>query len=259
MSAWLRLLGVFATVIVAAFLLKVLPPAVVALLFLGGLGYVYVTLRGRVRSDRAAGAAVILGLRSETGDPFGLLGYPLALFGRAGDPAVENVRWGTWQQIPLKVFDLTFVPHEPVPDRERRRFACAIAPSGMDAPQVIVEPEDFLTRIGKAAELDVVAVGSERFDRAFVVRSGDGSFATTLVGAEMADWLLSLGEGWGFELNGTLAMVYGPQTGRAEVTTIIEVIQGLLARVPDELRVHEEASVPAGPAGLPPPPDVPSA
>ena len=94
MNPWLRVLAVFGVAIAAALFLKVLPPFIVLVFFVGGIAAVNLTLRRRVRNERGAYRSETLGLKRGKGDPFGLLGYPFALFSRCELAAIEDVRWG---------------------------------------------------------------------------------------------------------------------------------------------------------------------
>ena len=97
MNPWLRILTVFGVAIAAALLLKVLPPFIVLVFFVGGIAAVNLTLQRRVKNERGACRSETLGLKRGKGDPFGLLGYPFALFSRCEQAAIEDVRWGAWR------------------------------------------------------------------------------------------------------------------------------------------------------------------
>jgi len=233
-NPWLRLLAVLVAAIVAALLLKVLPPVVVLVAFIGGVAWVNHVLKTRAKAEAKGDEAAILGLKRERQDPFGLLGYPLALFARGGDPAIEDLVWGTWRGLEVKRFDVSFEPIVAAPGAERSRFACALAPLGAKAPHLIVEPWTFVTRLASEVPMPQIVTGSERFDEALHVRCGDEAFVRALLDDAMARWLVDLGEEWGFEVTGPFAMVYGPATG--DVVPVLEVLQGFVERVPDGVR-----------------------
>jgi hypothetical protein len=46
-----------------------------------------------------------LGCDYSVEDPFGILGEPFALFQRGHGRGIENVIWGRWHELELKVFD----------------------------------------------------------------------------------------------------------------------------------------------------------
>lgn len=119
MNHRLRIAAIVAGAFVGALLLKVLPPIIVLAGFVVGSFVVTRTLKTRMRHEAVVGEATTLGLRFEASDPFGLLGYPLSLFGRGVDGRIEAVRWGTWRGVEVKAFEFTFSP--PVPAIERSR------------------------------------------------------------------------------------------------------------------------------------------
>jgi hypothetical protein len=53
MNPWLRVLAVFGVAIAAALFLKVLPPLLVLVFFVGGIAAVNLTLRRRVKNSEA--------------------------------------------------------------------------------------------------------------------------------------------------------------------------------------------------------------
>ncbi|HEV8057820.1 MAG TPA: hypothetical protein VGQ01_04910, partial [Actinomycetota bacterium] len=57
---------------------------------------------------------------------------------------------------------------------------------------------------------DAVDVGAGDVERGYAVRCADPAFARALVGPEMLRWVGDLDEPWGFEIRGSLALVYGP-------------------------------------------------
>jgi hypothetical protein len=245
MDPWLRLLAVVIAVIAGALLLKVLPPIVVLVGFVGGVAYVNHRLKTAVKRQARGDAIAILGLRREEQDPFGLLGYPFALFSRGPDPRIEDLVWGTWRGLEVRRFDVSFEHPVAGPRAERPRFACAIAPIGADLPHVVVEPVTFVTHLASEAPMPEVSLGSQRLDRAFVVRCADAVFAHELLDEGMVDWLDALGEDRGFEVTGSLAVLYGPASSAGDVVTVLETLQGFLEHIPAGVR--EGAGGSAGP------------
>ena len=57
---------------------------------------------------------------------------------------------------------------------------------------------------------DAVDVGSADGERSYVVRCAEPGFARVLVGPEMLRWVRDLDEPRGYEIHGSLALVYGP-------------------------------------------------
>jgi len=238
------MIAVLAAVIVAALLLKVLPPIVVLVAFVGGVAYMNHVLKTSAKAEARGDAVAVLGLRREDQDPFGLLGYPLALFSRGRDPRIEDLVWGAWRGLEVRRFDLSFEHPLAGAEAERPRFACALAPLDADVPHLVVEPLTFVVRLASEAPMAQVSTGSERLDRAFVVRCDEPGFAGDLVDEAMAAWLADLGEDRGFEVTGSLALLYGPAASAGDVVTVLEVLQGFLERVPEGVRSSHGAGSP---------------
>jgi hypothetical protein len=214
MNPWLRVLTVFAVAIAAALFLKILPPFIVLVFFVGGIAAVYLTLLRRVKGERGAYRGEMLGLKPVKGDPFGLLGYPFALFSRCEQAAIEDVRAGAWHGLDVKRFDLSCS----TPSRGgRTRFACAIGPAGPSIVPLVVEADALADLLSEPA-MRKVDVGSPGTGRPYVVRCDDPAYARAIVGPQMLRWLGGLEEPWGFEMYGSLAVVYGPPSSGVEDT-----------------------------------------
>lgn len=256
MRSWVGILVVFVGVIALALFLRVAHPALVLVVFLGVGGFLALRYRNRAREEIAGSGARVLGLKSEVGDPFGLLGYPFELFGRATEGAVEHLLWGTWQGVDVKQFDFTCAA--PAGDGERRSLACAIAPLGRSVPPLVIEPESLLMHLAAVGQLTPVAFEPGRFARIYSVRCDDESFARSLLDEPMREWLADLGDEWAFEVGGPVALVYAAPRSHPDVITVLMTLKGFLARLADSLG-PVEASVPplqasSGEAGGSPPP-----
>jgi hypothetical protein len=236
MRAWTRLLAAFAAVVAGAVLLKLAPPLVVLVAFVGGFWYAAHRLRTRDRATRASGAE-LLGLRRETEDPFGLLGYPLEILARVDDPAIDELVWGRWRGSDVRVFGLSFRAPAGSPAlapaaNDRRRFAVALTVLDEDIPAVVVEPAVFMTRLARPPRLARVVTGDPRFDDAWSIWGRDAASALAVANADVRSWLSSLGEAWGVELSGRIAVVYGPTPDRPDVVAVLEIMRELVGRVP---------------------------
>jgi hypothetical protein len=96
---------------------------------------------------------------------------------------------------------------------------------------------------------DAVDVGSADGERGYVVRWADPRFARALVGPEMLRWVGDLDKPWGFEIRGSLALVYGPPSMGVE---------GPLERLHAFVSLAGTALTPAGTEAVPPRPDASS-
>ena len=214
MNPWLRVLTVFGVAIAGALFLKILPPIIVLVFFVGGIAAVNLTLQRRVKGERGAYRSETLGLKREKSDAFGLLGYPFALFSRCEQATIEDVRRGTWRGLDVMRFDLSCSTPS---GGERTRFACAIGPAGPSIVPLVVEAEALGALLREPA-MGQVDVGSTGSGRPYVVRCDDPAFARAIVGPPMLTWLGGLEEPWGFELYGSFAVVYGPLSSSVEDT-----------------------------------------
>jgi hypothetical protein len=235
-NRWTAVVAGFVAVVAAALFLRLLPPIVVLAVFVGGTAYANRWLKRSATEEVGTTGAEMLGLKREASDPFGLLAFPLALFSRTTDPEVDELVWGPWQGIDVTVFGLTFeAPSLPGSPR-RAAFACAFARVDASFPTVVAEPQAMMTSFERTPAERAVQVGDEAFERGWNVWSDDEAFARELLDAEMRDWLHSLGDAWGIEVNGQMAVVYGPRPTRPDVFGVLDTLKGLLEHVGEDLR-----------------------
>ena len=240
MNPWLRMLAVFGVAISAALFLKVLPPLIVLAFFIGGITAVNLGLKRKGKGERAEFRSEAIGLKLERQDPFGLTGYPFALFSRCAGPSIEDVRWRAWRGLEVKRFDLACSTRA----GEQVRFGCAIAPTVPASVPLLVEAAVLETLLGDPP-FDAVDVGASDADRVYTVRCDDPGFARAFVGPTMLRWLGELEGPWGFEVHGSLAMVYGPPSSGVEEP---------LERLHAFLELAAAALTPAGTETVPTPP-----
>lgn len=243
---WVRLLLVAAGVIGAALLLKVLPAFLVLALFVLGVAALARVLKQRSEREAVEGRAGALGLRREAHDPFGLRALSLSLFERAPEGAIEGVLWGTWRGVEVRAFDLAFGAALPGGASVRRVFSCALGQVGGSMPAVVVEPRSFLTMLPEPPALDPLEVTGGRFADLFDVRGADAGVARSVLDERVRGWLLGLDEAWGFEVHERAVLVYGPRPDRADAAVALDVLVGLLDRLPGSVRSG------LGSAGTPP-------
>ena len=239
MNRWsLVVVGLLAAVL-GVLLLRALPGIVVLGLFIAGAWYASTRLKQLAKEDVGKTGAEVLGLRRESGDPFGLLAFPLALFERTTHPAVAELVWGPWLGLEVTVFGLAFdAPSLPGSPGARSTFACALAKVDASFPSLVAEPQAMMTAFERAPTATGVEVGDDAFDREWNVWSEDASFARALLDERMRGWLRSLGDDWGIEVGGSMAVVYGPRPSSPDMFGVLGTLKGLVEHVPDEVRVE---------------------
>lgn len=236
MNPWVRVLGALVAVVVAALVLRQLPGVLVLVLFVGGVAYVNRRFRRAVKERSRMGAEELLGLKREPVDPFGILGYPLALFTRASDTAIDDLAWGQWRALDVHVFAVSFrAPTLPEQSPRRTSFSCAMAGVEASLPAIVVEPQLFLTLIERPPVAPALRLGDASFDAAMNVWCGDQEFGRELLHPSLREWFASLDSRWGVDVNGRVVMVYGPRPDRPDVVTILETLKGFLDHLPKDL------------------------
>jgi hypothetical protein len=254
MRGWGAVLGVLVAAALTALVLKALPPVVFILLVVvaGSYGYYRYRLVTVVSPQQLE--ANSLGLERATVDRFGLLGYPLHVLARGADRSVEDLLFGTWRTLEVKLFDLRYTEN----DAQEKRLSCAVAPLDVDVPATLFEPRTFFTSPEGFGELGELEIGPAAFREAFEVRGSDRAFAEALVDERMRTWLLEVA-GWGFELSGRWLLCYAPRTGARDALGVLQTLAGFVDHIPSAVHeryaVHEPATAPDDPTG----PDAPAA
>ena len=181
---------------------------------LAGGGLAWAAYRFRIQPRRASfiGQASDAGLRAEAGDPMGVLDQPFRLFRRAASARdLENTAWGRRHGRDVVVADYWDAPGSDPSREDYRRVVCVIDGPRPGWPDLSVMPSSSASIAG-AVGSDEVDTESERFNRAFEVRTADRRFATTMLDARMMEWLLLQGPGVGFEITAGRLMVFGPRS-----------------------------------------------
>lgn len=174
-------------------------------------------------------------------DPFGLLDLPFRLFAKGDKRKVDNVLWGTWKGIPVKVFDYMYFEEVRNPTlgwwKHRaafRRLSCAVVevPSSAGFPPLHIAPEGVLSRLADHVGLRDIELESGEFNARYQVQASERRFAYELIDARMMRWLLSLPRPVCFEVAGRWILAYH---GRVRPTALIPLIgsaAGFRERVP---------------------------
>lgn len=214
----------------------------VACLVLGGL-VALARWRGQPRQRALQAEASRLGLGFSTRDRFDLV-EPFALLGSATRlyAQTENVLAGRWRDLEIRVFDYSYQRS----DEDRRELSCVLVAIPAGWPSLVIRPESVVTRLTRLALPDI-EFESDAFNRAFEVRCGSRRFAHAFVDARMMDWLLSLGEPWGFEIQGPWLLGYRDLVQPWEIEGVLETASTFLERVPRALRSLYPTSVPRRP------------
>jgi len=206
------------------------------LLFFGGvllvalIAYLAYAMQRR-RRDGFRLMATQLGLQYGRDDPLGLLAYPFTLFTRGDGRAVENVVWGTWQEVEVITFDFMYYEQNGK-YRTDYQFDCAIVPMGADSPRLLIEHENLLTSLAGALAFHDLQFESEAFNDEYHVRCEVPKFANDVLDARMMQWLLDNGSGYRFESVGDRVLVAGPRIDPAELIGLLGVARGFAQHVP---------------------------
>ena len=239
MHPWIRLLGLFAAIVVAALLLQVLPPLVVLALFVGGVGYANHALTRASKAQSAAASAQIMGLEIDRGS-LPISAYPFALLERGKEQQVTDVVSGQRQGVELRMFDLSYAPATHVEGLEamgvRREFTCAITTVPLEGPHTIVEPRTFLTSESEGSGLPAVEVGSAPVRSAFDVRSNDAGFVEGLLDPDVSGWLLGQDGRWALEIRGRALLWYAQRLAPDDRFQLLEAVTTFLGLIPAPVR-----------------------
>jgi hypothetical protein len=188
------------------------------------------------RRRELALAARQLGLSFSARDPFGCLGYPFALLRRGDGRGVENVLWGVWQGLPLRVFDLWYYEERRDPQGRRsrtyHRFSCAVTEIEAACSPLRLERENLLTRLADHVALRDLEFESEEFNRRFDVRAEDRRFAHAFVDARMMAWLLTVPGEFSFEVCGRWLLCYSRRRAPFDLVPLLGTLRGFRERVP---------------------------
>jgi hypothetical protein len=254
---WVRVLALFAAVMLAALFLKVLPPLLVLALFVVGVAWANQALTSSPKRAPVRTAAQMLGLESVPAERFALTAYLFALFERGHDARVHEVMQGGWRGSRVQMFDLAHVTSAPAgTPAPERSFTCVLTLAPLDAPHLLVEPHGFLTPVADRPGVPIAETAPERIGRIFDVRCSDGAFAAAFLDERMSDWLLGEGDRWGFEVIGAALLLYGPAVPVKDRDLVLEALQAFLDRIPEEVRTAAEPETPPSPVETSPPPPV---
>lgn len=231
MGPWLRLLGLFAGIVVAVLLLKVLHPLIVLAMLIGGIVYLNHVLTVKPKREGSRTTAELLGLEPMPDGPAEILSYPFALLGRPR-ALVRDVMVGPWRGVQVHLFDLETTSSMPVPGSDGvRRWSCVLAPLPLETPHLVAEPHAFLTAEPDRSDLAVCTVESPRLASALEVRSEDPAFASSFLRDGVADLLLEQEDRIAVETRGRLVLLYGPAIPAKDRDLLLGTLHGFLDAV----------------------------
>jgi hypothetical protein len=158
-------------------------------------------------------------------DPFGLLGWPFALFHRGDGRGIENVVWGSLNGQPMQAFDYWYYTESTDSkgrrSRSYRRFSCALVEVTAAFPPLELAREGLFTRLADHLGMEDIEFESPEFNRRYNVKAKNRRFAYELLDARMIEWLVSFDQGLSFEVVGNRVLAY---RGRVKPPGLIPVI-----------------------------------
>ena len=211
------------------------------LLFVGGLFlvilFIYLGYASKQRRRAAfVHMAVQLHLTYSEEDPFGLLGYPFALFHKGDGRGIEHVLHGAWQEVDVVAFDYWYYDESTDSkggtSRTYHRFDCALLPMPADCPHLRIERENLFTRLADALSFHDIQFESEEFNRDFTVTCEVPKFANDLIDGRMMQWLQRTGSEHAYEVIGNRVLVAGPKIDPLAFTELLGVARGFVQHVP---------------------------
>lgn len=139
-------------------------------------------------------------------DPFGLVDERFRIFRRGEERRCTNVLSGEWKGLRIRYADYEYWLRGKRAQTSYRSIVLFELP--IDAPRTSIRRENVLTRTADAAGVEDIDFESEEFNRTFRVSGDDPEFARALVDARMMAWLLDEAKHSGFELRGSVAILY---------------------------------------------------
>ena len=182
-------------------------------MLVGGLAWAVFRFRIEPRRGSFDAQARRAGFHPQAGDPLGLMGMPFGLFRRAASVRdLENTARGVRGRREIVVADYWYAPSSNPSLDDYRRFVCVIDPDRQEWPDLVVTPMGPIAAARDAMGLARVDMESERFNRAFEVRTNDRRFAAAFLDARMMDWLMQQAPGMGVEIADGRLMVFEPRS-----------------------------------------------
>ncbi|HVL80843.1 MAG TPA: DUF3137 domain-containing protein [Actinomycetota bacterium] len=186
-------------------------------------------------------AANQLGFEYSREDPFSIVRMPFSLFRKGDGRGAENVAWGRWKDLDVRVFDYWYYTESTDSkgntSRSYSRFTCAMTPVPDAWPHLSVTRETVLSRLGDFVGFRDIQFESDEFNRCFQVKSSDPRFASYLIDPRMMQWLLDGNTRWSFEMNAGWLLVWSGRLREPKLHGHLYALAGFLRQVPKV--VHE--------------------
>jgi hypothetical protein len=177
------------------------------------------------------------GLEYSPTDLFGLIDHRFALFNQADGARCDNVVWGTWHGVDVKVGELRF-KSDPEPSKlgllkATRRFSFAVVELDAWVPRIAIR-HDPLASVSETLLLDRLRFESDAFNRTYRVECDDPRFAYKVVDARMMLWLQEIGESFpfDFEANGDRALVSCRRLKPSGLVPLFGAAKGFVDHIP---------------------------
>ncbi len=215
----------------------------------------YLSYRSKRERIQAFGTlAARLGMTYTAEDPFGMLGEPFKLFGKGEGRGIENVVYGPYEGLDVRAFDYWFYTESTdahgATSRDYSRFDCVMVPAEAACSPLTIEHENVLTRLADHLAMHDIEFESERFNKAFNVKSPDKKFANDFIDARMQQWLLQNGEGLSFEIVADRLLCVAARLDPARMPSLIAIAKSFHDAVPPVVAsLYPKGSIPARPDG----------
>ena len=188
------------------------------------------------RRQALAAAARQLGLEFSLTDPFATLSEPFELLRKGDGRGVENMMWGTWQDMELHEFDYWYFEESTDSQGHRSktyyRFNCVMTPIEASCHRLLIDHENRFTRLADALSFHDIEFESEAFNKEFTVRSPDQKFASDLVDQRMMAWLLEHASGHSFEVVVDRILCWRKKCDPVQITHLVGVTKGFKEQIP---------------------------
>ena len=181
--------------------------------------------------------ATRLGLQYSPTDPFGLIDHQFDLFNLADAARCENVVWGNWHGVEVKVAELSFKPdpqgRRRQPFQGAKRFSFALVATDAWLQDLAIR-HDPLASVSETLLLDRLRFESDEFNRMYRVDCADERFAYKLVDARMILWLQDIGQSFpfDFQVNGNRALVWCNRLKPMGLTPLFRAAKGFVDHIP---------------------------